>query len=280
MAPLRPYQRSICRRSSPSQTSPNVISIPGENHSLKYNLFPDDIVFIINCFYYHGFPKPYFPQNLGIGIDRDAAAYVDRHPTYGLQCDDDRHHCMRDCSLFCSHRSQGSMGEAEGRKGSSIAGMMLSFYDTLFLCSLDRFPRRSRRDENKSHDDTRPFQTLVYVVCARVLVLSLAWMLVWFCMCTRMHGCVSYVRRCLSEQLQQAMLRSLGVKRTPEQLERKYGARWLSKCRASREIRKQEKVDSIKLLARKSTLMVCKYVLACSAAVYSYHAHTNDSSLR
>jgi hypothetical protein len=48
--------------------------------------------------------------------------------------------------------------------------------------------------------------------------------------------------RCLSEQLQQAMLRSLGVKRTPEQLERKYGARWLSKCRANREIRKQEKV--------------------------------------
>jgi hypothetical protein len=85
-----------------------------------------------HCFYYHVLRKPYFPQNLGIEIDRDASAYVDRHPTYGLQCDDDRHHCMRDCSLFCSHRSQGSMGEAEGRKGSSIAGMMLSFYDILF----------------------------------------------------------------------------------------------------------------------------------------------------
>ena len=83
--------------------------------------------------------------------------------------------------------------------------------------------------------------------------------------------------RFLSEQLQQAMLRSLGVKRTPEQLERKYGARWLSKCRANREIRRREKVD-FHQIARSQKHAYSD--LACSVAVYSYHAHTNDSNLR
>lgn len=127
---------------------------------------------------------------------------------------------------------------------------------------------------------------MVYVVCARVhthafdcvdvgVVLHVyapAWVRV---LCARF----------LSEQLQQAMLRSLGVKRTPEQLEQKYGARWLSKSRANREIRRREKVDSHQIARSQKQalcipLMVCKYVLARSAAVFSYHAHTNDSNLR
>jgi hypothetical protein len=96
--------------------------------SLKYDSFPYVIVFVIMYFSSH-----ISHVNLGIEIDRDAAAYVDRHPTYGLQRDDDRHYCMRDFFLFWSHQSQGSLGQAEGRKGSSIGGMMLSVCDTLHL---------------------------------------------------------------------------------------------------------------------------------------------------